>query len=143
MDEDEEMKVEPHKVVGYKGDLCEFKFNTRDVLIYHLGIGFTFSENHLPFTYEDHDEFGIFPTFLLVLPFKGDSFDVVPFPPPTLMAYPEGLPPVNPTMILHAEQVYSIIEIYFMLFDVFYVLILGIELEATAAYRPLLGGYLI
>lgn len=40
----------------------------------------------------------------VVLSFKGESQDVVPFPPPTLSATPDGMPAVNPAMILHGEQ---------------------------------------
>lgn len=40
----------------------------------------------------------------MVLGFKGESHDVVPFPPPTLSATPDGMPVVNPAMILHGEQ---------------------------------------
>lgn len=58
----------------------------------------------LPFLYEDHERFAAFPTFPLVLPFKGTSHDVVPFPSPTLFSFPPGLPVVNPAMTLHAEQ---------------------------------------
>lgn len=46
-----------------------------------------------------------FPTFPIVLPFKGTSHDVVPFPSPTLFSFPPGLPVMNPAMTLHAEQV--------------------------------------
>ena len=44
----------------------------------------------LPFLYEDHASFAAFPTFPLVLPFKGTSHDVVPFPSPTLFSFPPG-----------------------------------------------------
>ena len=48
------------------------------------------TEAELPFLYEDHDRFAAFPTFPLVLPFKGTSHDVVPFPSPTLFSFPPG-----------------------------------------------------
>jgi hypothetical protein len=49
-------------------------------------------KNHdeLRFLYEDHEEFCAFPTFPLVLPFKGTAHDVVPFPSPTLFSFPPG-----------------------------------------------------
>lgn len=49
----------------------------------------------LPFIYEDHEQFAAFPTFPLVLPFKGTSHDVVPFPGPTLFALPPGMSSVD------------------------------------------------
>jgi 3-hydroxyacyl-CoA dehydrogenase/3a,7a,12a-trihydroxy-5b-cholest-24-enoyl-CoA hydratase len=45
-----------------------------------------------------------------VLPFKGSSQDVVPFPPPSMMIIPDGMPVVNPAMILHGEQSLEIFE---------------------------------
>lgn len=48
------------------------------------------TSDELPFLYEDHEQFAAFPTFPLVLPFKGTSHDVVPFPGPTLAAFPPG-----------------------------------------------------
>ena len=48
------------------------------------------TEGELPFLYEDHAAFTAFPTFPLVLPFKGTSHDVVPFPSPTLFSFPPG-----------------------------------------------------
>ena len=105
---EDETGVDTSKIVGYQSDPVTFRFNTRDMLLYHLGIGFSVATDHgLSYLYEDHDHFRLFPTFLLVLPFKGDSFDVVPFPPPTLTSFPdEGMPMINPAMILHASQVF-------------------------------------
>lgn len=48
------------------------------------------TDAELPFLYEDHERFAAFPTFPLVLPFKGTSHDVVPFPSPTLFSFPPG-----------------------------------------------------
>lgn len=44
--------------------------------MYALGIG----ETDLRFTYEDADEFSVFPTFPIVLPFTGTENDVAGFP---------------------------------------------------------------
>lgn len=56
-------------------------YNRRDLLVYALGIGAT----DLCFAYEDDADFAAFPTYPVVLGFKGDAADVVPFPSPAMM----------------------------------------------------------
>jgi len=56
----------------------EASYNTRDAIIYALGIGC--SEQH--FIYENDPNFAVFPTIPFALLFKGTSQDVLPFPPP-------------------------------------------------------------
>ncbi|MES1909165.1 MAG: hypothetical protein MHM6MM_001956 [Cercozoa sp. M6MM] len=51
-------------------------WNRRDLILYALGIGAT----ELPLVYENHEDFAPFPTYPIVLEFKGDSQDVVGFP---------------------------------------------------------------
>eukprot|EP01062_Namystynia_karyoxenos_P070104 TRINITY_DN65498_c0_g1_i1.p1 TRINITY_DN65498_c0_g1~~TRINITY_DN65498_c0_g1_i1.p1 ORF type:complete len:297 (+),score=127.15 TRINITY_DN65498_c0_g1_i1:79-969(+) len=51
-------------------------YNRRDLLIYAVGIGC----DELPFVYEKDKKFGAFPTYPIVLSFKGDAQDVVNFP---------------------------------------------------------------
>lgn len=55
-------------------------YNQRDLLIYALGIG----APELKFIHEEAEDFSAFPTYPLALAFKGDSADVVPFPPASL-----------------------------------------------------------
>lgn len=57
-------------------------YNSRDLLIYALGIGCgrTDDDQEMSFVFEEHPSFAAVPTFPLVLPFKGASSDVVPFP---------------------------------------------------------------
>jgi hypothetical protein len=122
----DEEKVQPDLVVGHEGEPHQVSYNKRDLLLYAVGIGYDtqlllapqhVSHSHyllsrcknnpeeLQFLYEDHENFAAFPTFPIVLPFKGTSHDVVPFPSPTLFSFPPGLPVMNPAMTLHAEQV--------------------------------------
>ncbi|OQS07838.1 peroxisomal hydratase-dehydrogenase-epimerase, partial [Thraustotheca clavata] len=49
-----------------------------------------------------------FPLYPVVLLFKGDSQDVVPFPPPSMSSVPNGMPDFNPGMTLHGEQTIEI-----------------------------------
>jgi len=60
-------------------------YNKKDAILYALGIGC--DENR--FLYEFDDNFAVFPTFPIVLTFKGDEpSDVLSFPPPA-MTHPE------------------------------------------------------
>jgi acyl dehydratase len=65
------------------------RYNKRDLLLYALGINAT----DLKWCYENDSDFAAFPTYPLVLLFKGDSFDVVSFPSPAMMEGP-ALPPL-------------------------------------------------
>mmetsp|Transcript_38559 Transcript_38559/g.81953 ORF Transcript_38559/g.81953 Transcript_38559/m.81953 type:complete len:302 (-) Transcript_38559:39-944(-) len=64
------------------------EYNTRDLIIYALGIG----SRDPRFVYEANKEFAAFPTYPIVLTFKGESFNTLPFPPPAMQEYP--LPPL-------------------------------------------------
>ena len=55
-------------------------YNRRDLLTYALGIGCT----DLRHIYEDSEDFAPFPTYPVVLGFKGDAADVVSFPSPAM-----------------------------------------------------------
>ncbi|KAH9259471.1 hypothetical protein BASA81_002514 [Batrachochytrium salamandrivorans] len=64
-------------------------YNQRDLILYALGIN---AKEH-NWTFEQDQNFAAFPTFPLVLLFKGESFDVVSFPSPMMMGAP-ALPPL-------------------------------------------------
>jgi 3-hydroxyacyl-CoA dehydrogenase/3a,7a,12a-trihydroxy-5b-cholest-24-enoyl-CoA hydratase len=57
-------------------------YNKRDLLTYAIGIGST----DLNFVNENDENFAMFPTYPIVLGFKGDEQDVVTFPSPAMMA---------------------------------------------------------
>lgn len=44
-------------------------YNRRDLILYAIGIG----SNELRYVYEDHEDFAAFPTYPIVLSFKGAS----------------------------------------------------------------------
>lgn len=46
----------------------------------------------------------------VALTFKGTSQEVVPFPPKTMLTFPDGIPMINPAMILHGEQEIEILK---------------------------------
>lgn len=75
------------------------QYNTRDLILYALGIGSTDPR----FIYEQHPDFAAFPTYPIVLTYKGDSFDVLSFPPPIMMRFP--IPPLQGVRVgLDAEK---------------------------------------
>lgn len=94
------MSVDASKIVGGQPHTYDVTYNKRDLMIYAVGIG----ESDLQFTYEFHENFAAFPLYPVVLSFKGDSQDVVSFPPPSMSSFPEGFPVVNPANMLHGEQ---------------------------------------
>jgi 3-hydroxyacyl-CoA dehydrogenase/3a,7a,12a-trihydroxy-5b-cholest-24-enoyl-CoA hydratase len=65
----------------------QVSYNTRDLLTYALGIGCGVNERQ--FTYELDGNFAAFPTYAVVLQFKGTDQDVVSFPSPAMTAGPE------------------------------------------------------
>lgn len=75
------------------------EFNARDFIIYALGVG----SKDPRYVYENHDNFAAFPTYPIVLTFKGTSFDVLSFPPPFMMQFPQPFLP-NTKTVLDAEK---------------------------------------
>ncbi|KAJ1559503.1 hypothetical protein HK405_010392 [Cladochytrium tenue] len=92
--------VDVDKILASPEASFSASYNKRDLLLYAIGIG----ESDLQFTYEHHPQFAAFPLYPVCLSFKGLSQDIVPFPPRTISASPEGMPKYNPAMILHGEQ---------------------------------------
>lgn len=75
------------------------EYNARDLILYALGIG----SSDPRFVYEHHPDFAAFPTYPIVLTFKGDSHEALPFPPPAMRHI--QIPPFkNVTALLDAEK---------------------------------------
>ncbi|CAN0369582.1 unnamed protein product, partial [Hapterophycus canaliculatus] len=70
------LAVNAEDIVGSAEGPFAVSYTSRDLLVYALGIGAT----ELRYLHEDHQGFRAFPTYPLVLPYKGTSSDVVPFP---------------------------------------------------------------
>lgn len=64
-------------IVGQEEGPYGVSYTSRDLLIYALGVG---STSDMRYLYEGAPGFAAFPTFPLVLPYKGTSSDIVPFP---------------------------------------------------------------
>jgi peroxisomal enoyl-CoA hydratase 2 len=60
------------------------EYNARDLILYSLGIG----SSDPRYVYELHDDFAAFPTYPIVLGFKGDSFNTLSFPSPAMEQFP-------------------------------------------------------
>lgn len=67
-------------------------YNTRDLITYAIGIG----SKDLRYIYEKDRNFAPFPTYPIVLAFKGDASDVVGFPSPAMIAAGGGRLQVKP-----------------------------------------------
>jgi len=89
-------------VVGYQFPDRKVTYNRRDTILYALGLG----ETDLRFVYELNQNFAALPTYPVVLSFKGESFDVVPFGAGQLVPGFE----IDPTQILHGEQSLEILQ---------------------------------
>jgi len=76
------------------------EYNARDLMLYSLGIG----SSDPRYVYENHPDFAAFPTYPIVLIFKGDSFDALNFPSPTMMAFP-NVPLKGVKVGLDAEKI--------------------------------------
>jgi peroxisomal enoyl-CoA hydratase 2 len=100
------MRVNVDQILSGPEATFSASYNQRDLLLYAVGIG----ESALQFTYEFDESFAAFPLYPVCLPFKGQSQDVVPFPPETISATPDGMPSFNPAMILHGEQSVEILR---------------------------------
>lgn len=75
------------------------QYTARDLILYSLGIG----SSDPRYVYENHPDFAAFPTYPIVLAYKGESFDALPFPPPSIMAIPP--PPLKGVKVpLDAEK---------------------------------------
>jgi len=98
------MSVDAKKFLSYVPPDRAVTFNRRDLILYALGVNAT----DLRFTNEADDNFGAFPTFYVVLPFRGTSFDVVPFGVDMADRFP-GIE-FDPSMILHGEQTLEILR---------------------------------
>ncbi|CAM9110369.1 unnamed protein product [Ectocarpus sp. 6 AP-2014] len=94
-------------IVGQAEGPFTVSYTQRDLIIYALGIG----AEARRFVDENDVAFSAFPTYPLVLPYKGTSSDVVPFPGRTLFVLPQALRGVvNTGAILHYDQSIDVFE---------------------------------
>jgi len=73
--------VDVTKYIGKSSSTEKVSYNKKDIILYAIGIGCT----ELNFVYENSPNFSIFPTYPIVLGFKGTETDVLGFPSPLMM----------------------------------------------------------
>mmetsp|Transcript_4488 Transcript_4488/g.12371 ORF Transcript_4488/g.12371 Transcript_4488/m.12371 type:complete len:302 (-) Transcript_4488:54-959(-) len=101
----DEAPLETEELVSRPRVSVPVEYNTRDLLLYSVGIGSTDPR----FTYELSPDFAAFPTYPICFTFKGDSFDAVPFPPPVMRNF--SFPPLRGIRVgLDAEKYIEKVE---------------------------------
>lgn len=95
--------LDPAKAVGHEQGTTPVAWTTRDLLLYAVGIGA--GKDDLSMVYELDPGFTPFPTFPVVLGFKGENPDVVDFNK-SITDTPKtpGLPSFPPGRIVHGTQ---------------------------------------
>ncbi|KAJ3195210.1 hypothetical protein HK101_000804 [Irineochytrium annulatum] len=98
--------VDVSKAVGHAYPDQTVTYNTRDLILYALGIGI----KDLRYTYELDKQFAAFPTYALVLPLKGDHQDVNSYAKMTANAFDiPGLPKIDLNKLVHGDQSYELL----------------------------------
>jgi len=87
-------KLEVSQFIG-KTSSTKVSYNTRDLILYAIGIGST----DLRFVYEHDENFEPFPTYPIVLGFKGTSNSVVGFPSEAMLKS-SNVPPLKGVKVL-------------------------------------------
>lgn len=96
------MAYDPAKAIGHSVPDKATRWNRRDVLLYAVGIGAKATD--LNMVYELDPNFSVFPTFATVLNFRGTSQDVIDFNGAFKASPIPGLPPLEPSRVLHATM---------------------------------------
>jgi len=89
-----------------KTSSAKVSYNPRDLILYAIGIG---SED-LRFVYENDSDFGAFPTYPIVLGFKGTSSSVVSFPSESMMKTTNVPPFKGIKVLLDGERYLEVIN---------------------------------
>lgn len=102
-------QVDFEKSVGHSDGDTPVAWNRRDLLLYAFGIGA--GADALDYVYEASPGFRAFPTYPLVLGFKGTSSDVNVFAEmvSSRQGVP-GFPKLDPNTIVHGEQSIEILH---------------------------------
>jgi len=98
-------KLEVSHFIG-KTSSAKVSYNTRDLILYAIGIGSTDPR----FVYENDENFEAFPTYPIVLGFKGTSSSVLSFPSETMMKTSNVPPLKGIKVILDGERYLEVVN---------------------------------
>ncbi|KAJ3774561.1 peroxisomal dehydratase [Lentinula raphanica] len=104
------MAAEISKLIGYEAPDRPVSWLKRDLILYALGIGGGDSNDDLSYIYELDPNFAAFPTYPVVLTFKGDSQDVNLFAETMKSSALPGLPAVDLGKSVHGSQSIEILK---------------------------------
>ena len=94
---DDEPLIDASQYLSSSWHEAAVSYTQRDLLTYAVGIGC----DELRYVWELDCDFAAFPTYPIVLEFKGTSHDVVSFPSPTMMESPVmAMPPLPGTRVI-------------------------------------------
>jgi peroxisomal enoyl-CoA hydratase 2 len=88
--------------VGFEYPATEVSWLKRDVLLFANTVGATVDELH--FLYEGHPDFAVFPTYPIILPFKGATQDVVDFYKAQKAVKIPGVPDFDATRVVDGQR---------------------------------------
>jgi len=94
------------KYVGKTTKSTTVTYNRKDLILYAVGIGCT----ELPFVYENSADFAAFPTYPIVLGFKGTGTDILSFPSPAMMETMDTPPLPGMKFVLDGERYLEILN---------------------------------
>ncbi|KAI9675549.1 MAG: hypothetical protein M1822_008902 [Bathelium mastoideum] len=88
--------------VGFEYPAKAVSWLKRDVLLFANSIGCTADELH--FLYELHPNFAVFPTYAIILPFRGTNIGVIDFYASQRQTPIPGIPPLDPKRVVDGER---------------------------------------
>ncbi|KAJ6552216.1 peroxisomal dehydratase [Mycena vulgaris] len=102
------MATDLSKVVGFELPARPVAWNKRDLLVYACGVGAKADDLNL--AYELDKSFAALPTFPVVLPFKGDSFELNLFAEKMGNQAVPSMPRMDPNKVVHGTQSIEVLK---------------------------------
>ncbi|ROV89956.1 hypothetical protein VMCG_10105 [Cytospora schulzeri] len=94
--------------VGFEYPPKPVSWLKRDVLLFANSIGCTTDERH--FLYELHPNFAVFPTYPVILPFKGDTQEVIDFYAAQKAVKIPGVPDFDQTRVVDGQRLVQFLK---------------------------------
>lgn len=99
----EEKPWDANAIIGKVFAQYDYELTSRDAILYSLSLGFNqdpMRRDDYKFTYENAEGFQAFPTMPVVIIHKDN----------TAFMRLEGLPPINPMMVLHGSEIVNVVK---------------------------------